>query len=95
MTEKTVYQCDRAGMYVSQVIADQSPKEPGVFLIPAGCTEIAPPETWPEDQWPRFNGLGWDLVPKPKLAESMTPEQKLAEFLQNNPDVMNLVTPNS
>ncbi len=95
MTEKIVYQCDRAGLYVTSTVADQSPLEPGIYLIPAGCTEIRPPEAWSDDVWPRFNGSTWDLVTKPNKPDEKTPEQKLAEFLQNNPDVMNLVTPNS
>jgi hypothetical protein len=38
-----VYQTDRHGAYVGEVDADESPLEPGVFLIPAGCVELPPP----------------------------------------------------
>ena len=44
MNTKTVYQYDLAGMYVGQTDADESPLEPGVFLIPARCAEVSPPE---------------------------------------------------
>ncbi|WP_336152612.1 phage tail protein [Acinetobacter ursingii] len=91
MSNRTVYQYNSAGMYVAATLADESPLEPGVFLIPANATEIAIPESWPEDQWPRFNGANWQLVTKPKLADADSPEQKLAEFLQNNPDVVALI----
>lgn len=90
-----VYQTNYSGLFVGKIIADESPLEPGVYPLPAGCVETPPPEEWPEDKWPRWNGFKWDLIPKPNIEEPMTPEQKLAEFLQNNPDVMNLVKPNS
>lgn len=91
MTSKIVYQCDRAGMLVGQTDADPSPLEQDVYLIPAGCTEIPPPDTWPGNKWPRFNGSNWDLVTKPSDTSILSPEQKLAEFLQNNPDVLTLI----
>lgn len=91
MTEKTVYQYNQAGMYVGTTTADESPLEPGVFLVPANATVVAVPKSWLEDQWPRFNGANWQLVTKPKLAVAESPEQKLAEFLKNNPDVVALI----
>ena len=95
MSAKIVYQYNQAGLFVCRTTADESPREPGVFLIPAHCTETPVLESWPDDVWPRFNGSTWMLIPKPTIAEPMTPEQKLAEFLQNNPDVMNLITPST
>lgn len=95
MQEKIVYQFNHSGLYVGQTVADESPREPGVFLIPSNSTEESPPSEWNESVWPRFNGKDWDLIPKPKLSEAKTPEQKLAEFLQENPDVMSLISPNS
>lgn len=95
MQQKYVYQFNHSGLYVGKTTADESPRQPGVFLMPSNSTEESPPENWDDSVWPRFNGKTWDLIPKPKLNLEQTPEQKLAEFLQNNPDVMNLVTPNS
>lgn len=40
---KHVCQLDSSGFYVGQVVADESPLEPGVFLVPAGCVDVAPP----------------------------------------------------
>ncbi|MCH7387672.1 phage tail protein [Acinetobacter modestus] len=91
----TVYQFNQSGLYVGNTTADESPRQSGVFLMPANSTDIQPPESWSDDVWPRFNGNSWMLIPKPKITEPMTAEQKLAEFLQNNPDVMNLITPNT
>lgn len=91
MNTKAVYQIDSSGHFLSEAMADESPMEPGVFLIPAGCVELAPPESWPENQWPRWNGFKWDLIQKPHIQTAVPPEQKLAEFLAENPDVMALI----
>lgn len=40
---KIVYQTDATGRFLGETLADQSPLEPGVYLIPAGCVEVAPP----------------------------------------------------
>jgi hypothetical protein len=56
-------------------LADPSPLEPGVFLIPAHATEIEPPKVIPEGQQAHFDGYGkWvlefiPLPPKPPLRE--------------------------
>jgi len=89
MSTKTVYQCDLDGWFIGPTVAHESPLEPGVFHIPAGCVEDAPPEA--EDgltqRW--IAGL-WAQQVKP--AEPVrTPQQILAEFLSNHPEVAALV----
>lgn len=69
MTTKTVFQTDRAGHFAGITEADESPLEPGVFLIPRGCVETAPPDEWPADKWPRWNGSSWGLVQLPTAAQ--------------------------
>ena len=91
MTEKIVYQYDASGLYLGTSVADESPLEQGVFHLPAHCTETPVPETWAADQHPRWDGRTWQLVAKPKLAVAESPEQKLADFLKNNPDVLDLM----
>lgn len=59
---KTVYQTDPAGVYLGPLDADESPLEPGVWLIPAGCVEIAPPGL-DAGQAARWTGGAWVLVP--------------------------------
>lgn len=91
MNQIAVYQTSFSGLLVCETLADESPLEPSVFLIPAGCVETAPPSEWPEDQWPRWNGLKWELIQKPEVQQVVSPEEKLAEFLAQNPDVMSLI----
>ncbi len=47
LLKKTVYQTSSDGVYVGEAEADESPLEPGVFLIPAHCTELQPPSVPP------------------------------------------------
>lgn len=91
MNQITVYQTNYSGLFVGETLADESPLEPGVFPLPAGCVEMAPPESWQEDQWPRWNGFKWELIQKPEVQQVASPEEKLAEFLAQNPDVMSLI----
>lgn len=95
MKQKTVFQLDRAGHYMGATQADESPQEPGVFLMPSGTIEVEPPATWPKHQWPRWNGFKWELVTKPAAAAPMDdPVAKLQSFLANNPDVAALLQNN-
>lgn len=55
---KVVYQTDCDGRFTGSAVADQSPLEPGVYLIPAGCVEVAPPQIeegffaqWADGEW--------------------------------------------
>lgn len=92
MATKTVYQYDFSGCLIGTTEADESPLEPEVFLIPARCTEVAPPTEIPEDKWPRWNGGQWDLVNRPRLEEEAAdPVAKLQNFLTENPDVADLL----
>lgn len=85
------YQYDLAGLYQGETHADESPLEPGVFLLPARCTFTAPPAEIPEGRWPRFNGARWDLVNRPQPQAAPDPVAKLQQFLAENPDVAALL----
>ena len=89
MTALTVYQLDHAGLLIGITQADESPLEPGVHHIPAGCVIQRPPEEWPADQWPRWNGVAWQLIPRPSVVD--VARAKLVAFLQANPDVQSLL----
>lgn len=41
---KTVPQLDAAGYIVGMTVADESPREPGIYLIPAGAVDLAMPD---------------------------------------------------
>lgn len=56
---KFVSQLDENGYFVKVIPCDESPLEPGVWLIPGGCVELDAPENLPDthrakyvlDQW--------------------------------------------
>lgn len=85
------YQFDRSGYYLGEIEADESPLEPGVYLLPARCTLIPPPADVPEGRCPRWNGAGWVLVNQPPERSAPDPVTKLREFLSANPDVAELL----
>lgn len=85
------YQFDTAGLFIGVTDADESPLEPGTFLLPARSTLIAPQESFPDGQWPRFNGLEWELVNRPSPAPMQDALTRLADFLAQNPDVEELL----
>ena len=88
---KIAYQTDNAGMLVGDTVADESPLEPGVFLVPAGATLTPPPTDCPNGKWPRWNGSEWELVTALADKQPPTAAQKLADFLAQNPDVVSLI----
>lgn len=63
---KQVSQLDDNGYFIGVVIADESPLEEGVFLIPAGAVDSLPPAI-PEGKLARWNGE-WSLedIPQPE-----------------------------
>jgi hypothetical protein len=80
---KTVYQLDRDGVYLGETIAQESPLEPGVFLMPAGCIEHAPPPV-KAGKFARWDE-GWIVEdipkpPKPEEPPEPTAEQRAASI---------------
>ncbi|WP_184415285.1 DUF4376 domain-containing protein [Rhodocyclus tenuis] len=58
--EKIVSQLDGDGFFVGAAIADESPLEPGKFLLPGGCIDVSPPDV-PPGKAARWNGEGFVL----------------------------------
>ena len=61
MDTKIVYQTDHLGIFTGTTVADRSPLETDVWLIPGGCVEEAPPAV-PEKKAARWDGRCWHLV---------------------------------
>lgn len=90
--EKVVYAFtyDSAGIFIARIVADKSPLEEGVYLLPPNSTLEEPPE-YPEGKIPRWNGTSWRIVTD-RRAPERTAEKKLEEFLAMNPDVKELLS---
>lgn len=61
MTPKIVYQTDHNGLYLGPTEADPCPLEDGVWLIPGGCVEVAPPAI-PDGKAAHWDGEHWHLI---------------------------------
>jgi hypothetical protein len=73
-----VYSFDPTSMeFVGVTDAFESPLEPGVFLLPANSTEVAPPDFDNVTQFCAFNGTDWTLTdrPLPEPDPVPTPEE--------------------
>lgn len=53
------------GFYVGTTIADESPLEPGVWLMPAHTTETRPPAFDVQMERARWTGEAWTVEPLP------------------------------
>ena len=70
--EKIVSQLDDAGYFVGPAVADACQREPGVFIIPGGCIELAPPQVEPGKRY-RPEAGAWVAEDIPQL-EAPLPE---------------------
>ncbi|WP_268799075.1 DUF4376 domain-containing protein [Pseudomonas huanghezhanensis] len=62
MKSKTVYQTNHLGVYVGPIEAEESPLEPGVFLVPGGCVPTPPPLDVPDFKAACWTGKAWQLL---------------------------------
>lgn len=77
---QTVYQCDADGWLVGPSRARESPEEPGVYLIPAGCVDVPPPAL-DEGARARWTGANWELVaPPPAPPDELDVERSADEL---------------
>ena len=60
----TVYQTSSDGLFCFETDADESPLEPGVFLIPRGCVREPPPKA-PYGYRARYVAGRWDVEQVP------------------------------
>ena len=59
------YQTDHEGFFVGPVKADESPLEPGVWLIPGGAVEQEPPALQ-EGERAQWTDGEWQVIPPPE-----------------------------
>jgi hypothetical protein len=64
--------------FINTSIADESPLEPGVFLIPAHATDIESP-TCDSNQIQIFNGTSWDIIEDKRGIYYSTQTQEVIE----------------
>ena len=81
-----IYNYDDNGIFINEGIADESPLEPGVFLIPAGSTTVKPLER-KDGFYIKFNSElnEFQYEEKPievKEADNELSEEELAAQLQ-------------
>lgn len=69
---KIVSQLDAQGYFVAPVEADESPLEPGVYLIPGGAIDVTPPVV-PAGKVALWQGAAWAFVTAPDPAQQQTP----------------------
>ena len=72
-----IYHYDTDQVYVGQSTADESPLEPGVFLIPANATATSVP-SYTDGQRAVWNGSFWDIEDIPEPVEE-TPVEEVPE----------------
>jgi hypothetical protein len=74
-----VYQTDFDGFYIGETTAQESPLEPGVFLIPGGAYKAKPPSLSNGETAQIVDGA-WVVIPAPPAPE-VVPEPTAAELL--------------
>lgn len=72
MNTKHVCQLDQDGYFVGMTVADESPLEPGVWLLPARAVDVAAPEV-PEGYRAKWNGASFELEAIPVDPEPEPP----------------------
>ena len=69
----------KTGRFTGQDVADESPLEPGVFLIPDHATELEPPAYSNTEQAVFVDGA-WEVQPLPEPEPLPAPEPELSEL---------------
>jgi hypothetical protein len=92
MTQKQVCQLDSESCFVGFTFADESPLEPGVYLLPAGAVDTTAPSI-PEGKKAKWNGSWvYEDIPKPEPEPEPAPptpeqiKQQIVRDTQNRLD---------
>jgi hypothetical protein len=71
--QKIVFQTNHEQVLIGTCLADESPLEPGVWMIPGGCVEVATPEI-PGGKQARWAAGAWIIEDAPApIAEPVAP----------------------
>jgi hypothetical protein len=81
MTQKQVCQLDSESYFVGFTLADESPLEAGVYLLPAGAVDTTAPSI-PEGKKAKWNG-SWVYEDIPKPEPDIEPEEPTPEQIQD------------
>lgn len=79
MAGKVVSQLNASRVFVCPVVADESPLEPGVFLIPGGAVDLPPPAV-PDGHVARFDGKKFVIEPIPASTQPEPPPMTAEEI---------------
>lgn len=91
MLEQVAYQCNEDGLYQGQVLCQESPLEPGIWLVPAHAALEAPPEV-PDGKVAvyDFERAEWSIsdpptpkddTPEPPAFNKLPPARKRAKVI--------------
>jgi hypothetical protein len=69
---KTVVQLNQQGYYMGLTGADESPLEPGVYIMPAGTIDVAQPDI-PENYRACWVDNNWKFEPIPEVIAASEP----------------------
>ena len=61
----------RTGLYIGETVADLSPLEPGVYLVPRFATLAAPPDEIPAGSAPFWRGDVWQVEAVPEVDDDL------------------------
>ena len=77
MKEKIVSQLNPEGYFIGQTVADESPLEPDVYLLPAYAIDADPPHV-PEGKRAKWDGIGFVLedILQPEQPQPQPPTQE-------------------
>ena len=86
---KQVIQLDSNGYAIGFSIADESPLEPGVYLIPKDCVDAELP-TIPEGKCVKWNGEQFVLEDIPTIIEQIVEEKELTYYEKRQAEYPNI-----
>ncbi|WP_153114630.1 hypothetical protein [Rhodocyclus tenuis] len=81
MSQKIVSQLDADGYFRGPATADESPRDPGKFLLPGGCIDREPPAVIEPGKRYRPHGDDWTCEDMPEQTPIPTPaNSRVAEI---------------